>query len=491
MKAAIVFVISSGLLANLALAQSDVQPDGHHSSLTAVDGTRIEDAEFARAIKTLMVASDGKKRVRNAALLFQTSLGGGMLDDLRTTLTTSGIPVIAASASKHDDPASGSVSELENMTVEDRPYDARWVAEPPLDAWTGELARPDSTAPGGIKGELLVDQTLLAAVNTAASRSAAKDFDTAQVAAFSDGSLIRLVDSRTKTHHAVLWAGVPDRLRVFNDIASVREALARVWRNDTYSIVVLFGDGEHKVLPAEGGGYDTPPDNELPAQWHALEATADNLKRTLEGLPPVLDGTAQFFFYATSHATQALDGCGPTFCPKTKVTLPKNGGDLSQRLTLSDNELATFLERSDALPVLRIAHSGKVKRNAIVVEFNEESLGLLSPTASVTEFTLPQEKIGPANTVRIHSHNPTDIQLLIRMVAGSSVGTLPVRDCNADRIDDAINLIDGSADDINQNNIPDKCESGRIRKPGKVHMRPESPSKPSHPVRPPRPRPSR
>jgi hypothetical protein len=184
-----------------------------------------------------------------------------------------------------------------------------------------------------------------------------------------------------------------------------------------------------------------------------------------------------------------LDGCGPTFCPKTKVTLSKNGGDLSQRLALSDNELATFLERSDALPVLRIAHSGKVKRNAIVVEFNEESLGLLSPTASVTEFILPEATILPVNTVRIHSHNPTDVQLQIRLVAGGSVATAPVRDCNADRIDDAVNLVDGSAADINQNNIPDKCESGRIRKPGKLKMRPDPPQKPAHPVRPPRPRP--
>jgi hypothetical protein len=205
----------------------------------------------------------------------------------------------------------------------------------------------------------------------------------------------------------------------------------------------------------------------------------------------VLDGTGQFLFYATSHATQILDGCGPTFCPRTKVTLPKNGGDLSQRLALSDNELATFLERSSALPVLRIAHSGKVKRNAIVVELNEESLGLLSPTASVTEFVLPKETILPVNTVRLHSHNPTDVQLQIRLIAGGSVGTAPVRDCNADRIDDAVNLVDGSAADINQNDIPDKCESGRIRKPGKLRMRPEPPAKPAHPVRPPRPRPSR
>ena len=495
MKATIVAIsVSLVLWAGSAGAQLETQTDGHHSALTTVDGDLVEDAVLARWFRELVLASDGKKRAKSAAFLFQASFGGGMLDDLRTSLTIPGIAFVGGAASRYDAPATGYVTTQENTSVEARPFDAPWVSESPVSAWTRELARFDATPPAGPRGELLENQTILAAINAAGSQSAAKAFDLGQSVATNGGSLVRLVDDTTKEHHAILWAGVPDRLRVFNDIANVRAALMQVWREETFSITVLFGDGVHKVLPAGAGGYNLPGDNNLPADWHAIEATAEHLRLSIQGLVAVMEPTDQVLFYATGHGAQAFDACGDTSCPKGRVTLAANGGDLAQVFRFSPHELATVVQRTKASPSLTLSYSGKVKRNAIVIAFNDESLGLLSPTESLMSLTVPQSSITDDNRLQVHSHNPAVIQLQARLLPNGSVGENPVRDCDANLVDDNVDLVTG-ADDINENHIPDVCESGRIRKPPKMHMgperpehtRPERPERPEKPVRPPRP----
>jgi hypothetical protein len=498
MKASIAAISALLMLgAGGAAAQLETQTDGHHSALTAVDGALVEDAELARWFRALLVGANGR-RVKSTVFLFQQSFGGGMLDDLRTSLNVAGLAFVGGAAAKHDDPAAGFVSSHENMAVEIRPYDSRWVADPPTSPWTREIARLDPAAPGGLSGELLETQSILAAINAAGAQSAADDFDAVQSTAVNGGGLARLVDDTTKTHHAILWAGFPDRLGAFSDIASIRAALTRVWRDESFSIAVLFGDGKHKVLPADAGGYNLPGDNNLPADWRAIEATADNLRITVESLASVVDPSDQVLFYATGHGTQILDGCGTASCPKGKVTLGANGGDLAQVFNLSANELATFLERSAAAPSLRISHSGKVKRNAIVIAFNDESLGLLSPTEALTVLSVPKALLGEVNDLQVHSHNPGAVQLQARLFPSGSVGTTPVRDCNRNGFDDTVDFALGASKDVNENRIPDDCESGRIRKPPRMRDRPEHPSvsrpprperpeRPAKPVRPPRP----
>lgn len=485
MKAALIAAIASIALGSNAAAQLEDQPDGHHSNLTAWDGGLVDDSTFAAWLEALLVAPDGKLRAKDAAFLFQSSLGGGMLDDLHDALDASGLPWVGGAASKHDDPATGFVSAEENATVESTPYDVRWVSDTPLDAWTRELVRPDAAAPGGLRGEILVDRPLLAAIDAAALRSAARDFDTGQSTAANGGAAIKLVDKLKRTHHAILWAGVPDRLRAFNDVAAVRAALTQLWAGESYSIVVLFGDGRRKVLPASAGGYDLAQ-NELPADWHAIAATATNLKKAIEGLAPALDVKDQVVFYATGHSTPFVEGCSKLPCPSGTTTLAKNG-DLVWPLQLSGGELATFLQRNAVAPALRFSHTGQVKRNAIVIEVNGRSLGLLSHERSPTILQMPRDLLGGANAVRVHSHNPTAIDLQVRLVASASIGTNPVRDCNANRTDDAIDIATRRSADLNGNRVPDDCERRGAHKPPKVTNRPTRPDRPAKPAKPPRP----
>jgi hypothetical protein len=474
---AAVFFVALGT--GSAAAQLEDQPEGHHSALTAVDGGLVEDSTLAAWFERLLVAPDGKLRAADAAFLFQSSFGGGMLDDLRDVLDPSGLPWVGGAASKHDDPPTGFVTPEENTTVEIRPYDARWVSVAPLDAWTRELARPDATAPGGLSGDLLIDRSLIAAIDAAGQNSAAREFDAGQSTASNGGGAIRLVDKLKRGHHAILWAGVTDRLRVFNDIAAVRAALSRLWANETHSIVVLFGDGSHKV------SYD-PGQNDLPAEWHAVAATVTNLKAALEGLAPALDVDDQVVFYATGHGTPIVEGCSQTPCPLGAVsTLPK-GNELVLPLHLSAGELASFLQRNIVAPSLRFGYTGEVRRNAIIAAVNDRSLGILRHEGSPTILQVPRDLLGGANTVRIHSHNATSIDLQVRLVASASIGTDPVRDCNANHVDDAVDLATRRSADLNGNRVPDDCER-RSYKPSNLANRPTHPGRPARPVKPLRP----
>src|SRR5512135_2864172 len=91
LNAMVVGCVGAVLLCAEASAVLDTQRLSKHSALVAVDGSRIEDYEFAGWAEDAMLGAAGKADVRDAAFLFQQGFGGGMLDDLATALNAHGI----------------------------------------------------------------------------------------------------------------------------------------------------------------------------------------------------------------------------------------------------------------------------------------------------------------------------------------------------------------------------------------------------------------
>lgn len=204
-------------------------------------------------------------------------------------------------------------------------------------------------------------------------------------------------------------------------------------------------------------------------------------------LAPALDVDDQVFFSATGHGTPLVEGCSQLPCPLGAVTTLPKGADLVLPLQLSVGELPSFLQRNAVAPSLRFGHTGQVKRNAVVAAVNGRSLGLLSHERSPTILQVPRDLLGGANAVRLHSHNPTSIQLNVRLIASASIGTNPVRDCNANHTDDAVDIATRRSADANGNRVPDDCERRGGDTPPNVTNRPTRPDRPVRPVRPPRP----
>lgn len=342
------------LILTLLLYPTTVGANGgvHHSWLPEQGGGGIRDDALRELLRSLLVTSNGTSNAMNATLLFQECFGGGMLDELPSMLTGAGVNWCGASASSATQASWGQTSNRERGVS---PYDT--TAE---DLWTTEFLA------GLMSGGSFVQA---AAQYAMVNDPYAKD-GSESPRCYGHGADYTLNTSGAQSRHAIIWAGVPDGDRHFNDVKNVRDTLVNAWgtpNGSTTTITVLFGNGSQNAAGQN-----------LPESWNAQPATVMNLQaavaRLRDGDPSngEMNPNEQFVFYCTDHGGRSTVFGDIQVFPGEKKT---------QSLVLDPYEQAALYFDADGLDPsvtinVEVGASGLV--NSVPVSVNSEQIGEIS-----------------------------------------------------------------------------------------------------------------
>jgi len=375
---------SALLAAALALAPSahadlEIQPTNAHAVLVPVSGASIRDDEFADLLKKALLKNGTSNNVHTATLLFQQSFGGGMLDEIKSTLGDT-VKWVGGAASKHSEEAWGSATE---------------------DYWTQAL-----------KAELAkTSQPLLDGINQAATNDlrgahGATVREHGQSLSGGGGETITLADNTATSHHAVLWGGAASEARHFNHIFNMRAALLNAWGpvGANVTITTLFGDGLHQ------------PDGvaALPAAWNAQAATKANLISVMSALINSLNPNRQFFFYASDHGAWELDVVKPT------LVLP-NGGTVAFPVTLPGEIVETMRRQTDNLPTVSVTYQG----GPATVTLDGQFVTTLSASQIFRLVSLSESLLGKESELRIMTSTADPMTIRSVVVSAGAFDTSP------------------------------------------------------------------
>jgi len=255
----------------------------------------ITSDDFAKLISNNLIIN-GASNVKDAKFFFQECYGGGMLSPLETAFGAT-VNWVGGSASTAFQPSVGQMSPAENMLLPPanrQPPGSLYVADPPQDFWTKALIPQLNTA-----NQTVINSLINAASNDQAAKVGLVK-ETSQFLAKNGGDQITLADPTAFSHHAILWAGVTDRLRHFSDIDNMISTLKAQWAGTIFTINVLYGDGVHETLTGPTMGVN------LPASWNQGGSTVQagtlaNLTATVQNVAKNLSTSEQFLFYASDH----------------------------------------------------------------------------------------------------------------------------------------------------------------------------------------------
>ncbi len=392
-------------------ADLEAQPADKHSTLIDKDGGAIRDDVFAGWVKDLLIKDSGTNAL-DAKFFFQQCYGGGMLDDIQSSLGTT-VKWVGGSASKHSEPSTGQVSTAENAV---EGYNEKWVGDPPQDFWTKALIP-----------ELAEDQTLLDAINNAGNKDLVGPntsltghlghFDNPQSASANNGSTIKLKDPAAESYHAILWAGSADHMRHYNDVKNMFDTLKAQWgdpaTNDNISVSVLFGDG---MKNSKG--------DDLPAEWNAGAATKDALMNAISGLADDMNDKEQFLFFASNHGGTQTD----IKAESTPPTPVEPGNTDIEYLDLFEGELAGMFGQYDNVPTLSIDYSPLDVTASVTVSINDYLLGSLDPFQTTTLFEVPESWLSLNNVIEIdNSLNLSSFDIYSKVFSTGGIDMNPIR----------------------------------------------------------------
>jgi hypothetical protein len=376
------------------------------SYLIASDG-KISDATFANIMASALIKG-GQPNVLDAAFLFNTCYGGGMIDNLSDKLGT--VPWVAASASAATEQSTGqlTVAEANKANASLGPADqyktngtSIQVSNTPGDFWTSALIPELGKA----------DQTILQSANNAGNNDPMganpkapnflRTFEHAQSSSANGGDKILLTDPNATTYDAILWAGNPNRARHPNDITGVFNALSAAWKGQNFTINVLYGKG----------GVSKPTG----VPWTPFVANQTTLMNVLGNFK--LNNQTEFLFYATDH------GSGSKTVKSAKSKVSKNDSDEEDfsldPVTVSDIDTDEVFAEEDGppsgfspyMPYIEIDYDGVADDNTVGVYAGSDFLGYLPSADTVMDFNIPYSDVGTADSITVVNGSSADFNL--------------------------------------------------------------------------------
>lgn len=318
-----------------------IQPSNKHSTIVSNSGGDVKDSDFAAIMKDLLIDSNGNSTVKDAKFFFQTCFGGGMLDDLDTVLGAT-VKWVGGSASRYDEVSWGHKDAVAGGG----------------DFWTLDLIP-----------EIVKDQTIKLAIDKADLNPWEKAYklkETGQsITGLASGSQdIKLKDPQTKSFHAILWAGIPDGDRHFNDIVRMQNMLNSQMKPHV-------GDAKFSITTLFGNGSTDKHGNALP--FTAQAATKANLQAAVTALKNVLGPDEQFFFYASDHGGFIEEPIKPV----QPVTVP-TGSTHQVKIELTEQEKSTITGYIPSQP-------------HIVIDFTFEGLPAGEPAQAEVAICFPDD----------------------------------------------------------------------------------------------------
>lgn len=250
---------------------------GKRSALFTYDKQPYSDTRLANNLFGIMYKA-GEYHVHSASFMFQTCYGGGMIDEIRDGYGN--VDLAFGAAARHDQVAwAGRYSSYWTDAVRPELTNNQYV-----DAF---FAAYSSDRVGPVAGPY---------PPRVHKQSGLPISEEPQWAWTRDGNQTR-PDSADR-YYAVLWAGQADLVADLADINGMYNRLSDEWTalGKPFSIVVLYGDGQH----AADGSF-------LPSEWYARAATRLALDQALWEAADTVDATTQFVFYATGHGSSLTE----------------------------------------------------------------------------------------------------------------------------------------------------------------------------------------
>lgn len=362
-------LVIAATIAPPSIGQLAIQPAGKHSSIVTTDKKLISDQAFANLMKGLLI-NNGQKNAKDAKFVFQQCFGGGMLDDLQTTLGAV-VPWVGGSAARWDQVSWG--VEVKVKT--------------PQDWWTAALTP-----------ELGKNQTLQKALENARQKDAVgvngTRQETGQVVSANGGQNITLKDPAALSHHAILWAGLTNGNRFATDIARVNAGLQQAWAGTNFTIDTFYGNGT------------------LPGTKKADLPTLTNFVNNV--LKPQMNDNEQFFFYSSDH------GSSNTKATNLPIRIPGRRNDIEE-IDLETGELQGMQLDPDNQPTITIDYEDLTTASSVL--FNGTPIGMLDPLQTEMVLDIPENLISLANHVEIDNAGDTDFGLELKDFSTGPIGT--------------------------------------------------------------------
>lgn len=367
---------------------------------SGVDNRAINDWEFARMMRSLLVDQNGHAKARSAIFLFDTCYGAGMLDDLSATFAATDLKWVAGAAGSPGQNAFGQDSQREfeqKLAIAQRsqfppPYKAQvltiadsdeltrtFVSREPLGTWTRALlpamTNPDATVMAAIQDAFRND---LAGINASSTVERflrdifGQPLQIGSVASGNAGDALKLSDPAAKSAHALLWSGLDNKARFDASKNAMQTMLTEQWAHGGIPSVSF-----EKLGNAGGRG--------------ARPATRDELTKALATIAAQLSPDETFLFYASGHGEPGRAQPAPQRLP---------AGQQSLLLDIAQEELA-MLNLYQSSPYIDIAYSGLTERAAVAL--NGHSLGNLIPAPDANEVQRISFQI-PLDWMRLHNY---------------------------------------------------------------------------------------
>lgn len=322
--------------------------------------TWVSDKELATLTQNLLI-KNGNSNVKDAKFFFQECFGGGMLDDLKTTLGNT-VSWVGGSASTWFQPA----------------YSNNRFGINAHGAWTEQLIP-----------QLGQNQTVLNAINNAAANDPQRRIETGQSISANNGDTITLKDPAALSHHAIIFAGIVDRSpnlaqSIVNDVNSLRNQLQLQWQGTNFTITTLLGNGN--LLP------------------NTLPATKVGLQQAFTNLAPQINNNEEFLFFGHDHGSVSRRLSGPRVIGAKSLDL--------ESLDLTGEELLAMQSDPNNIPTLTVEYSGLTA--PVPVEFNGQLLGNLDPLLTEMIFDVPESLISTNNSVTIDNSTSSDFSLVAK-----------------------------------------------------------------------------
>jgi hypothetical protein len=419
-----VFLIQAGILAAVDMPVP-VQPIGNHSTLSTSDGS-IRDDDLAEAIGNCIPKDPqtGDPLVKDVKIMVNSCYGGGLLDDITALFAAggpcAGVPWVAGSAATAEQCAFGwsdsAVNAADNQGLN---LGSTWTQ-----ALAGsQTVNGDAGAiQDGTSGNVFDD------LQTAGTNDdSGPNYDNSEnpvVGHGNGGDAINWTAPNT-SHVALVFGGSQSNDRHHNNIENVFDALAGVWKDDTYVIIPMDGGTTAALLKgisAACAGLDENTELALYFDDHGnTEFDVDELWELINGVSfPILDLSQPLDINIDLHQgwVQGLTAMNlqPSDSPHATLDI-----DLLNAINLAD---WTFrFNNQPMLPQLGFLLPGKhqIPLNWQLVQtgLNRVEIFTTSPTASMQ-----------LADVQVHSGHINEIEKGGYQNCGDELHTRPVGDFN-------------------------------------------------------------
>lgn len=225
-------------------------PEAGRHALVATQDNLVQGGTLISHMCEEIIANGGKNEIKDVTLMVNSSIGGGLLDDMEQFFGPNGpceeIPWVAGSASSAYEPARG-WTDAEVALYPGHNLGSAWTQALVGDGFGNVDDTPGVIANGSMTNNVLDDLMTAAAIDIAGPEG--YGLEAPRVASGNGGENIRWKIQDVK-HEAIVFGGLQTNSRHINNLNNVKTALDRYWGVQDNVVNPIYGGTEQDLLNA-------------------------------------------------------------------------------------------------------------------------------------------------------------------------------------------------------------------------------------------------